>query len=358
MHNLFEPLQLGAVHLKNRIVMAPLTRTRATEGRVPNALMREYYCQRARAGLILTEATSVSAQGVGYPDTPGIWSEAQVAGWHAITQAVHARGGKIFLQLWHVGRVSDPELLDGGLPVAPSAIAPQGHVSLLRPKRGYVTPRALDTEEIPGIVADFARGARNAMAAGFDGVEIHAANGYLIDQFLQDGANRRQDRYGGSVENRARFLLEIVDACIEVWGADRVGVHLSPRGGVHSTSDSNPPALFNYVAERLGGRHIAFIFIREAVGEDSQLATLKRLFAGPVIANEQFDLDRAQQALDRGDADAVAFGRMFIANPDLVARLDAGALLNEADPATFYANGPEGYTDYPSLGEDRTALVA
>ena len=349
MVSLFDPVQLGAVSLKNRIVMAPLTRTRASEGRVPNELMRQYYCQRAQAGLILSEATSISPQGVGYPNTPGIWCKAQIAGWQKITETVHAKGGKIFLQLWHVGRVSDPEFLNGEIPVAPSAIRCEGHVSLLRPKREYVTPRALHIEEIPDIVADYAQAARNAKEAGFDGVEVHAANGYLIDQFLQDSSNKRQDEYGGSVENRARFLLEVVDACIGVWCADRVGVHLSPRGGIHSVSDSNPPLIFNYVAEQLGKRKLAFIFTREALDDDSQTATLKRLFGGPVIVNERYDLVTAQQMLDDGAADAVAFGKSFIANPDLVTRLHTGAELNHWDAETFYGSGPKGYTDYPSL---------
>lgn len=237
---LFKPVALGALQVPNRVIMAPLTRRRASRGRVPNALMAEYYAQRSGAGLIVSEATSVSPQGVGYPDTPGIWSREQVEGWTLVTDAVHAAGGRIMLQLWHVGRVSDPELLEGRLPVAPSAIAPAGRVSVLRPKRAYTPPRALETDEIPGIVEDFRRGAVNAQAAGFDGVEIHAANGYLIDQFLQDSTNHRTDRYGGSVENRARFLLEIADAVADVWGADRVGVHLRPRGEEHDMGDSDP----------------------------------------------------------------------------------------------------------------------
>lgn len=350
MVNLFEPLQLGAVLLKNRILMAPLTRMRASEGRVPNELMRQYYCQRAEAGLIFTEATSVSPQGVGYPNTPGIWCRAQVAGWKKITEAVHAKGGRIFLQLWHVGRVSDPEYLNGEIPAAPSAIRCEGHVSVLRPKREYVVPRALHIEEIPRIVGDFAQAARNAKDAGFDGVEIHAANGYLIDQFLQDSSNKRCDRYGGSPENRARLLLEIVDACAGIWCADRVGVHLSPSGGIHSVSDSNPPLVFNYVAEQLGQRKVAFIFIREAAGAPSQTATLRRLFGGPVIVNGQYDLSKAQRVVAEGAAEAVAFGRHFIANPDLVTRLRNGAVLNECDTSTFYADGPKGYIDYPKLG--------
>ncbi len=336
--------------------MAPLTRTRSTRSRVPNDLMRTYYCQRATAGLILSEATSVSPQGVGYPNTPGIWNSAQVEGWRTITEAVHAKGGKIFLQLWHVGRVSDPEYLNGEMPVAPSAIACEGHVSLLRPIRGYVVPRALHTEEIAGIVADFAEAARNAREAGFDGVEVHAGNGYLIDQFLQNGTNKRNDQYGGSVKNRARLLFEIVDECTGIWGAGRVGVHLSPRGGAHSMSDSDPRAIFCHVAHELGSRGIAFLFIREASGNDSLTADMKRAFEGPVILNEQYDGAMAKQVVSCGEADAVAFGKAFIANPDLVARLRAGAALAAWDANTFYTDGPKGYIDYPVMNAAHIAV--
>ncbi|MET0856290.1 MAG: alkene reductase, partial [Telluria sp.] len=269
MTTLFDPITIGDLELRNRIIMAPLTRARAVGGaRVPNALMTEYYVQRASAGLILSEATSVTPQGVGYANTPGIWSDEQVAGWKEITAAVHQAGGRIFLQLWHVGRISDPELLNGDAPVAPSAIAPAGHVSLLRPERGYVVPRALDTEELPGVVADYRKGAENAKLAGFDGVEVHGANGYLLDQFLQDRSNQRTDNYGGSVENRARLMLEVTDACIEVWGASRVGMHLAPRRDSHDMSDSDPKATFGYVARELGKRGVAFICAREGLGED------------------------------------------------------------------------------------------
>ncbi|NYT85935.1 alkene reductase [Pollutimonas harenae] len=349
MVGLFDSVQLGSVTLANRIVMSPLTRNRASEGRIPNDLMRTYYCQRATAGLILSEATSVSPQGVGYANTPGIWSSAQVEGWKKITQAVHDRGGKIFMQLWHVGRVSDPEFLNGEIPVAPSAIACEGPVRLLRPERPHVVPRALHIEEIPGIVADFAAGARKAREAGFDGVEVHAANGYLIDQFLRDSANKRCDAYGGSIENRTRLLLEVVDACIGIWGAGRVGVHLSPQGESHSVSDSNPGVLFSHVARVLGERGLAFLFIRESQGPDSLGAEIKRLFRGPVIFNQEYDAAGAQHAVHIGKADAVAFGKAYIANPDLVARLKTGAPLNEWDESTFYTEGGRGYTDYPCL---------
>ncbi|NYT57840.1 alkene reductase [Alcaligenaceae bacterium] len=349
MKSLFDPVQLGCVTLANRIVMAPLTRSRASSGRIPNDLMRSYYAQRASAGLILSEATSVSPQGVGYADTPGIWTTAQLEGWKMITQAVHNKGGKIFLQLWHVGRVSDPEFLNGEIPVAPSAIACDGPVRLLRPERPHPVPRALHIEEIRAIVADFAVGARNAREAGFDGVEVHAANGYLIDQFLQDSSNKRTDEYGGSVHNRARLLLEVVDACMSVWGAGRVGVHLSPRGDAHSVSDSNPRQLFSHVAHELGERGLAFLCIRESFGPDSLAAEIKRLFRGAVIVNENYDAASGQQAVREGRADAVAFGKPYIANPDLVARLQTSSPLNEWDASTFYTDGVRGYTDYPCL---------
>lgn len=349
MPSLFDPIQVGDLHLPNRIIMAPLTRCRAEAGRVPGALMAEYYVQRASAGLIISEATAVTPQGVGYPDTPGIWSAEQVQGWKNITSAVHAAGGRIVLQLWHVGRISDPHYLDGELPVAPSAVRPKGHVSLLRPLRDFVTPRALDSAEIAGIVAAYRQGAANAKAAGFDGVEVHGANGYLLDQFLQDSTNRRTDQYGGSLENRARLLLEVTDACIEVWGAGRVGVHLAPRADAHDMGDSDRAATFGYVARELGKRGIAFLCAREHEAADSLGPQLKQAFGGVYIANERFTKAQAERWLAEGKADAVAFGIPFIANPDLPARLAADAPLNEPDSSTFYAAGPAGYLDYPTL---------
>jgi hypothetical protein len=349
MPTLFDPLQIGDITLPNRIIMAPLTRQRAEEVRVPNALMAKYYAERASAGLILSEATSVTPQGVGYAETPGIWSQEQVQGWKLVTQAVHAAGGKIFLQLWHVGRISDPLFLDGELPVAPSAIAAHGHVSHVRPERPYVTPRALELDEIAGVVEAFRKGAQNAKAAGFDGVEVHGANGYLLDQFLQDSTNQRTDAYGGPIENRARLLLEVTDACISVWGANRVGVHLAPRRDAHNMGDSNPAATFGYVAQELGKRKIAFIAAREALGDDRLGPQLKKAFGGPYIANEKFTKESAQQVLDAGEADAVAWGQLFIANPDLVRRFETNASLNKPNPATFYARGEAGYVDYPTL---------
>lgn len=349
MATLFDPIQIGDLQLPNRIIMAPLTRCRASEGRVPNELMAEYYTQRATAGLILTEATSVTPMGVGYPDTPGIWSDEQVAGWRKITAAVHEAGGRIMLQLWHVGRISDPLYLNGELPVAPSAIQPAGHVSLVRPKKDFVTPRALETSEIAGIVEAYRKGAENAKLAGFDGVEIHGANGYLLDQFLQDSTNTRNDNYGGSIENRARLMLEVTDAVVAVWGAGRVGMHLAPRADAHDMGDSQRADTFGYVAKELGKRGIAFICAREAQAEDSLGPMLKQQFGGVYISNEKFDKASATKALAEGSADAVAFGVPFIANPDLVQRFAVDAALNTAKPELFYASGKEGYTDYPFL---------
>jgi 2,4-dienoyl-CoA reductase-like NADH-dependent reductase (Old Yellow Enzyme family) len=348
---LFTPLQAGALQLPNRMVMAPLTRCRASAGRVPNAMMAEYYAQRSAFGLILSEATAISPQGVGYPNTPGIWSAAQIEGWKLITSAVHQAGGCILMQLWHVGRISDPFYLDGALPVAPSAIAAKGQVSLMRPLKEFVTPRALALEEIPGIVEDYRRAAENAMSAGFDGVEIHAANGYLIDQFLQDGSNKRTDVYGGSMENRARFLLEVTAAVVSVWGAGRVGVHLAPRGDSHDMGDSNIGAVFRHAARELGKRKLAFLCARESHDKSSLGPSLKQAFGGVYIANESFTAEGAREAIVAGTADAVAFGKAAIANPDLVARYRCGAALNPADPATFYGDGPHGYTDYPVMGQ-------
>ena len=356
MSKLFETLRVGEITLPNRIIMAPLTRCRASAGRIPNDLMAEYYVQRAGAGLIVTEATSVSPQGVGYPSTPGIWSEAQVKGWMDIVRQVHDAGGRIFLQLWHVGRISHPTYLNGDPPVAPSAIAPEGHVSLLRPRQPYVVPRALETSEIRTVIETFRRGAENANRAGFDGVEIHGANGYLLDQFLQDSTNRRTDTYGGSITNRARLLLEVTDAVIGVWGAGRVGMHLAPRCDTHSMGDSNPPATFGYVAEQLGKRAIAYIFVREHLGEDRLGPELKRRFGGVLIANEGFTRETAEGVIAAGEADAVAFGKDFISNPDLPQRLRLHASLNPYHTETFYwdqAQDPRlGYTDYPVLAGD------
>lgn len=350
MPGLFDPLAIGDLRLPNRIVMAPLTRARAIGGgRIPNALMAEYYAQRASAGLIISEATSVTPMGVGYANTPGIWSPEQVAGWKPVTEAVHAAKGRIFLQLWHVGRISDPVFLDGALPVAPSAIAPSGNVRLVRPQRPYVTPRALEIGELPGIVEAYRKGAENARDAGFDGVEVHGANGYLLDQFLQDSSNRRSDAYGGSIENRARLMLEVADAAISVWGAGRVGMHLAPRGDSQSMGDSSPAATFGHVARELGRRGIGFICARESLGPGRLGPQLRAAFGGVYIANEKFSQEAAEKAIASGETDAVAFGTLFISNPDLPRRFALGAKLNPPKPETFYADGPVGYTDYPML---------
>lgn len=351
MPTLFDPIQLGDLHLPNRIFMAPLTRLRGTADHVPTPIMVEYYAQRATAGLIISEGTPVDPLGVGYQNVPGIWSREQAEAWKPIVKAVHDKGGHIFAQIWHVGRISDPELLDGRQPVAPSAIAATGNVSLLRPQRPYPLPRALETHEVKQVVEAFRRAAQNAQAAGFDGVHLHGANGYLLDQFLQDGSNHRTDEYGGPIENRARLMLEATDAAISVFGPGRVGVHLAPRGDSHGISDSNPTATFSYAATELGKRKIAFIAAREHVGPDSIGPQLKQLFGGVFVANEAIDQQVGQQLLDEGKADAVAYGKLFIANPDLVSRFRRHAPLNRPEPNTFYAPGPHGYTDYPVFAE-------
>jgi 2,4-dienoyl-CoA reductase-like NADH-dependent reductase (Old Yellow Enzyme family) len=349
MPTLFDPLRIGEVSLKNRIVMAPLTRQRSGVERVPSPMVAQYYAQRASAGLILSEATSVTPLGVGYADTPGIWSDEQVEGWKLTTRAVHDAGGLIFLQLWHVGRISDPSFLDGQPPVSASAIAAKGDVSLLRPKRPYPVPRPLSLDEIAGVVEAYRKGAENAKKAGFDGVELHGANGYLLDQFLQDKTNQRTDAYGGPIENRARLMLEAVDAAISAFGAARVGLHLAPRGDAHDMGDSDLRATFTYVARAMRERGLAFLMARERQAEDSIGALLKAEFGGVYIVNEGFDLETAQAAIASGEADAVGFGKLFISNPDLPERFKAGAPLNPWTVETFYSSGPEGYVDYPAL---------
>lgn len=350
MPTLLDPVKIGALDLPNRVVMAPMTRMRAFDERSPGPLNAEHYTQRASAGLILTEATSVSPQGVGYPNTPGLWAEKHVQGWTGVTAAVHAAGGRIVSQLWHVGRISDPVFHDGNPPVAPSAIAAQGNVSVLRPQRPYPVPRALETEEIPGIVEDFRAGAANALRAGFDAVELHAGNGYLFDQFLHDGANVRTDQYGGSIPNRARFLMEAIDAVLTVWPADRVGVHLNLMSSAHSVHDSDPRALFSWVAEQLDARNLAFIFARETLDRENPVAPVVRgLFKGGVIINDSLTRESAEAAIASGEADAAAFARPYIANPDLVERFRRGAPLNALVPETIYSPDHTGYNDYPTL---------
>lgn len=347
---LHDPIQLGALSLRNRIIMAPLTRCRASEGRVPNDLMAKYYRQRATAGMILTEATSISPRAIGYPNTPGLWTDAQVEGWKKTTAAVHEEGGTILAQLWHVGRISDPSYLDGQLPVAPSAIAADGHVSLIRPKTPFVTPQALTLDEIQATIADYKTAAKSAKRAGFDGVEIHGANGYLPEQFLHSSTNHRSDDFGGSIQNRARFMLEALDAAIEVWGADRVGLHLSPQGDAHDAGDATPEETYTYIADQCRERGIAFLFLREAHDAENRVTPLiKKRFGHGVIANQELTGELAEHLIATGEADAASFGQLFIANPDLPERLAKGAPLNEPNPETFYGDGPVGYTDYPAL---------
>ena len=351
MAELNTPLILGDLHLKNRVVMAPLTRSRATIDRVPTPMMAEYYAQRASAGLIISEATVISEAANGYLQTPGLFTDAQVQGWKLVTQAVHEQQGLIVAQLWHVGRVSHPDLLNVDTPVSASAVQQAGYVSLLRPKREYVVPRPLEIAEIKSIVEQYKQSAIKAKEAGFDGVELHAANGYLIDQFLQSKTNLREDEYGGSVENRARLLLEVVDALIEVWGAGRVGVHLAPRGDEHDMGDHDPRETFGYALEQLGQRKIAFFFTREYLADDSISNYLKQLSNGvPYIANMRLSREDAVHLLASGKADAVSFGKAYIANPDLFERLLANAALNELQLENMIGTDvAEGYIDYPSM---------
>ena len=355
---LFDPVKVGATTLPNRIVMAPMTRSRAGAGFVPTDLMAKYYVQRASAGLIVTEATQISPQGIGYVHTPGIYTNEQVAGWKKVTDAVHQAGGRIFLQLWHVGRISNRTLQPNHeLPVAPSAIAPEGQsMALDYSMVHYEAPRALETHEIAGIVEDYRQAAENAKTAGFDGVEIHGANGYLIDQFLRDGSNKRTDRYGGSVENRARFLVEVTEAVVGVWGPERVGVRLSPNGAFNSMHDSNPRAIFGHVAKELQRLNLAYLhFVRAMPSDDVPGGPIdadffRPLFKNAIISAGGFtDKAQAEAALKGGNADLAAFATLFISNPDLPARFKQNAPLTPADRATFYGGDAKGYTDYPTL---------
>lgn len=357
MTDLFTPLTLGPYTLPNRLAMAPLTRNRSTREGVPHALNVEYYRQRAGAGLIVSEGTCISPEGVGYPLTPGIWNDAQVAGWKTVTEAVHARDGRIFCQLWHVGRVSHPSLQPGGrLPVAPSAIGIPGQAHTYEGPQPFVTPRALETSELPGIVAQYRHAAGMALAAGFDGVEVHAANGYLLDEFLRDGSNHRTDAYGGSVDNRARLLLEVMEAVCQVWGADRVAVRLSPINPFNGMSDSHPQGTFTRVVELLGRFKLAYLHITEmgkdapgAAGPHFDPLALRDVWKGVLMTNAGYDKAGANAVLAAGRADLVAFGVSYIANPDLEARFRADAPLNAPDFATFYGGGAHGYTDYPFM---------
>lgn len=354
--DLFSPVQLGSIALKNRIVMAPLTRNRAGEGGVPQAMNVTYYQQRATAGLIVTEATPISAMAHGYPALPGIYTEAQIAGWKQVTDAVHAEGGKIVMQLWHVGRISHPSLLpNGALPVAPSAIKPAGKAFTYAGLVDYVTPRALEVSELPALVQDYVQATKNALKAGFDGVEVHAANGYLLDQFLRDGSNHRADQYGGSIENRARLLLEVLQAVVNTAGADKVGLRLSPVNPFNDMKDSNPQALFNHVVSQLNVFNLAYLHLVEGgihgggIADPFDFDSLRQLVKGAYMANLSYDKAKGNAAIASGHADCVAYGVPFIANPDLVARMAKNAPLNEADSKTFYGGTEKGYTDYPFL---------
>jgi len=355
---LLSPFRLGGLELKNRMVMAPMTRSRAlVDGNVPNPLAVPYYTQRASTGLIISEATQVSPQGVGYARTPGIHSPAQVAGWKKITEAVHAAGGVLFAQLWHVGRVSHPDFHEGRLPVAPSAISANKEIFTYEGKKRSVTPRALETEEIPGIVEQFRRAAENALEAGFDGVEIHGSNGYLLDQFLRDGSNQRTDAYGGSIENRARFPLEVASAVASVWGAERVGYRLLPQSTPYaSMTDSTPVETFTYMARELNRLGLGYLHVTEAVSGEGVPAPeqrisplLRKVFQGAFIVNGGYDARTGEAAIAQGEADLVAYGAPFIANPDLPERFRRGAPLNPADASTFFAGEEKGYLDYPTL---------
>ena len=354
---LFSPIRLGPYMLSNRMAMAPMTRNRAGEGNVPQPINAEYYAQRSGAGLIITEATQITPQGVGYPATPGIHSAEQISGWKRVTGAVHAKGGHIFLQLWHVGRISHSSLQpNGATPVAPSAIKPSGQVFTYQGMQDYETPRALALTEIPGIIGDYRTAAQNALDAGFDGVEIHGANGYLLDQFLRDGSNRRTDAYGGSMANHARLMLEVTEAVCSVWGANRVGIRLSPLQPFNDMYDSQPEETFSFVVKELNRFGLAYLHVTEmgkdnpgAAGPAFDLGKLRKIWKGVYMTNSGYDLARANAALGANAADLVSFGVPFLANPDLPVRFAKGAALNTPDQATFYGGNEKGYTDYPFM---------
>ncbi|SRR5665213_296312 len=353
---LLSPYKLGQLELSNRMTMSALTRCRAIEGNVPTPLASTYYSQRASAGLIITEATQITPMGQGYPNTPGIYSDEQVQGWKKITGAVHQAGGKIFLQLWHVGRVSLPDYHGGELPVAPSALPMTGHLHTPKfEQKDIVTPRALEPSEIARVVAQFKKGAENAKTAGFDGVEIHGANGYLLEQFTKSGSNHRADTYGGSLENRLRFPLEVADAVISVWGADRVGYRISPYFDGYASSDANPVETYTRLVEELDKRNLGYLCVKEGPSgpenDDPALTpVLRKVFHQTYMVNQGFDAQSGEAILESGGADLVCYGRLFLANPDLPERFKQKALLNPPDPATFYGGGEKGYTDYPKLG--------
>ncbi len=354
MPHLFDPLRFGALTAPNRIFMAPLTRCRAGEEHLPNAMMAEYYAQRASAGLVIAEATMVMEGNSSFWKEPGVHSAAQVAGWKVVTDAVHAKGGRIFLQLWHGGRACHPLLNNGAQPVSASALMIQNdEVYTPKGKQPYVVPRALRDDELPGIVAGFKKAAENAKAAGFDGVEIHGANGYLLDQFLRDGVNTRTGTYGGSRENRARLMFEVVAAVCSVWGSDRVGLRLSPLNSYNDMKDSDPVGLATWLAGRLNDFNLAYLHLMRADFSQKQTGDLmtpvRAAYKGVLVGNMGYTAEEADKAIADGKLDAVAFGSSFLANPDLPARIKAKAPLNAPDPATFYSEGPKGYTDYPAM---------
>lgn len=359
MSSLFDPIQLGAVHAPNRVIMAPLTRGRAGKDGVPSPLAAEYYAQRAGAGLIISEATGISREGLGWPFAPGLWTEAQVEGWKPVTEAVHKAGGRIFAQLWHMGRVVHPSFLDGAAPVSSSVTTAPGKAHTYDGKQPYAEARALRLDEIPRVLDDYEQAARNAIAAGFDGVQLHAANGYLIDQFLRDNANFRDDEYGGPPENRIRLLVEATERLAATVGADRTAVRLSPNGATQGCEDSDPNAVFVPAARALDRIGIAFLELREqrpqgtfgASNQPKVSPAVRPVFGRPLVLNQDYRLDSAQADIAAGLADAIAFGRPFIANPDLVERLRTDAPLTPDDMATWYNQGPEGYTDYPTVSE-------
>lgn len=356
---------LSGMELANRMVMAPMTRSRAGEENVPTDLMAKYYRQRSSAGLIISEGTQISHQGIGYPWTPGIHTDEQVEGWKKVTNAVHEESGKIFAQLWHVGRVSHPLYHDGEPPVAPSAVKPEGQIFTADGMKDFVAPRALEMNEIPGIVEDYAQAARNAIKAGFDGVEIHGANGYLIDQFLKDGTNKRDDQYGGNLENRTRFAIEAVQAVVDTIGAEKTGIRFSPAGRNQGIIDSNPKETFGYLLEKLNNFNLAFVHLMEPMSDVSDLENyptevtkyFRDIYEDTIITNAGYDQESGNKAIEDGTADLVAYARLFLANPDLPARFAANAELNEPDQNTFYGGEEKGYTDYPFMNES-TDVVA
>ncbi|SFG90494.1 alkene reductase [Methylobacterium gossipiicola] len=363
MPSLSDPIRIGAIEAKNRVFMAPLTRGRATRAHVPTPIMVEYYTQRAGAGLIISEATGISREGLGWPYAPGIWTDEQVAAWKPVVEAVHAAGGRIVCQLWHMGRIVHPDFLDGAKPVSASATTAPDAAHTYSGKKPYAEARPLALDEIPRLLADYDRAARNAIAAGFDGVQIHAANGYLIDQFLRDGSNFRDDRYGGSIENRIRLLTEVTQTVVDAIGADRTGVRLSPNGAIQGVDDSDPDALFGAAAAALSKIGIAFLEMREPGPEGTfgtanhapVAPTVRQAFSGPLVLNSDYDGPKGQAVLDAGQADAIAYGRPFIANPDLPARIAEGVPLAKDDQKTWYSQGPEGYIDYPARSDAKAA---